>query len=131
ACAAQLLVPSLNGVSARRQVVQIETPAPACHRKIWMLENRNISPHPGVNVALHRDCDLFSSESFFRYGSGRLRLVPLAVIDGHRMDIVGSWIVVHHFQGRSEEHTSELQSRGDLVCRLLLEKKNNTISMLR
>src|SRR5439155_17251298 len=26
---------------------------------------------------------------------------------------------------RSEEHTSELQSRGHLVCRLLLEKKNN------
>src|SRR5437870_8303551 len=26
--------------------------------------------------------------------------------------------------GRSEEHTSELQSRGHLVCRLLLEKKN-------
>src|SRR5690625_6380151 len=26
-------------------------------------------------------------------------------------------------QGRSEEHTSELQSRGQLVCRLLLEKK--------
>src|SRR5690606_40402105 len=28
---------------------------------------------------------------------------------------------------RSEEHTSELQSRENLVCRLLLEKKNNTI----
>src|SRR5699024_12348184 len=27
---------------------------------------------------------------------------------------------------RSEEHTSELQSRFDLVCRLLLEKKNRT-----
>src|SRR2546421_4418379 len=27
---------------------------------------------------------------------------------------------------RSEEHTSELQSRSDLVCRLLLEKKKNT-----
>src|SRR5690625_3730067 len=27
---------------------------------------------------------------------------------------------------RSEEHTSELQSRGHLVCRLLLEKKNDT-----
>src|SRR5207253_10703480 len=27
---------------------------------------------------------------------------------------------------RSEEHTSELQSRGQLVCRLLLEKKNTT-----
>src|SRR5438067_4785792 len=29
----------------------------------------------------------------------------------------GNWV------GRSEEHTSELQSRFDLVCRLLLEKK--------
>src|SRR5690606_41057811 len=27
-------------------------------------------------------------------------------------------------QSRSEEHTSELQSRENLVCRLLLEKKN-------
>src|SRR5690625_5813597 len=30
---------------------------------------------------------------------------------------------------RSEEHTSELQSRGHLVCRLLLEKKKSTISV--
>src|SRR2546428_3552948 len=29
-----------------------------------------------------------------------------------------------YFVARSEEHTSELQSRSDLVCRLLLEKKN-------
>src|SRR5690349_23592526 len=29
-------------------------------------------------------------------------------------------------QVRSEEHTSELQSRRDLVCRLLLEKKKKT-----
>src|SRR5439155_2156466 len=28
-------------------------------------------------------------------------------------------------RSRSEEHTSELQSRGHIVCRLLLEKKNN------
>src|SRR5207249_6376464 len=32
--------------------------------------------------------------------------------------------VFERFQERSEEHTSELQSRFDLVCRLLLEKKN-------
>src|SRR5207253_9974239 len=31
---------------------------------------------------------------------------------------------VHGARQRSEEHTSELQSRGHLVCRLLLEKKN-------
>src|SRR5438034_6478554 len=29
---------------------------------------------------------------------------------------------------RSEEHTSELQSHSDLVCRLLLEKKKNNIT---
>src|SRR5258708_29515726 len=31
---------------------------------------------------------------------------------------------------RSEEHTSELQSPDHLVCRLLLEKKNHTVSVL-
>src|SRR5690349_23930506 len=31
---------------------------------------------------------------------------------------------LHLLTQRSEEHTSELQSRRDLVCRLLLEKKN-------
>src|SRR5690349_22788510 len=41
------------------------------------------------------------------------------------------WTFMHPRRGtfsssapRSEEHTSELQSRRDLVCRLLLEKKN-------
>src|SRR5438105_5757064 len=32
-----------------------------------------------------------------------------------------------NLDGRSEEHTSELQSRVDLVCRLLLEKKKTDI----
>src|SRR5207249_12331955 len=32
----------------------------------------------------------------------------------------------HPARVRSEEHTSELQSRFDLVCRLLLEKKNSS-----
>src|SRR5690625_6567069 len=32
---------------------------------------------------------------------------------------------------RSEEHTSELQSRGHLVCRLLLEKKNRQTETTR
>src|SRR5699024_12416051 len=36
------------------------------------------------------------------------------------LDVSVSYLV----KGRSEEHTSELQSRFDLVCRLLLEKKN-------
>src|SRR2546422_6968392 len=35
-------------------------------------------------------------------------------------------IVAYRLSPRSEEHTSELQSRLHLVCRLLLEKKKNT-----
>src|SRR5260221_8583099 len=33
-------------------------------------------------------------------------------------------------QDRSEEHTSELQSHSDLVCRLLLEKKSNNFAIV-
>src|SRR5699024_9195230 len=43
------------------------------------------------------------------------------------LDEIDVTALVEHraaFKDRSEEHTSELQSRFDLVCRLLLEKKN-------
>src|SRR3712207_8068251 len=36
------------------------------------------------------------------------------------------WTTVRAITARSEEHTSELQSRQYLVCRLLLEKKKNS-----
>src|SRR3989442_6124110 len=54
--------------------------------------------------------------SIFPFTSGITRLVALAapvVVGSERKD-------------RSEEHTSELQSRPHLVCRLLLEKKKYT-----
>src|SRR3712207_8534770 len=38
-------------------------------------------------------------------------------------EVIG--VVLHRHAARSEEHTSELQSRQYLVCRLLLEKKKN------
>src|SRR2546430_13637069 len=41
---------------------------------------------------------------------------------------------VHHSDAiarRSEEHTSELQSQSNLVCRLLLEKKKNHLTLSR
>src|SRR5256885_8537990 len=37
---------------------------------------------------------------------------------------VGNVVSLRQFSNRSEEHTSELQSPCNLVCRLLLEKKN-------
>src|SRR5699024_12033759 len=49
-------------------------------------------------------------------------------IEGNQPNILTSFnddvVVIHGLSPRSEEHTSELQSRFDLVCRLLLEKKN-------
>src|SRR2546430_15515360 len=40
--------------------------------------------------------------------------------------IVDSDVIEFVRRGRSEEHTSELQSQSNLVCRLLLEKKKKT-----
>src|SRR3712207_8181666 len=48
--------------------------------------------------------------------------VPVAGGDQVRQERLGA------VEDRSEEHTSELQSRQYLVCRLLLEKKNNIYS---
>src|SRR5687768_17919980 len=42
-----------------------------------------------------------------------------------------SWFCAKFGSMRSEEHTSELQSRLHLVCRLLLEKKKHHIAYLR
>src|SRR5260221_6169653 len=49
--------------------------------------------------------------------------------DSGRCDNVPTFDVKPEFIGaeRSEEHTSELQSHSDLVCRLLLEKKLNVL----
>src|SRR3989440_9201586 len=69
---------------------------------------------------------LFPYTTLFRSGRGaeecealRAAGVPYEVVPG-----VTSAIAAPGAAGvRSEEHTSELQSRSDLVCRLLLEKK--------
>src|SRR5438067_3577890 len=63
---------------------------------------------------------LFPYTTLFRSGDP-LELAPLVVESQQRRR-------PSHDRGRpirSEEHTSELQSRFDLVCRLLLEKKKN------
>src|SRR2546430_11366870 len=42
-----------------------------------------------------------------------------------RRRVLSAWL--RRWQNRSEEHTSELQSQSNLVCRLLLEKKKNDL----
>src|SRR5438874_6241203 len=63
---------------------------------------------------------LFRSLSEIRVGKDRL--VRQLILRRHVHDPVTA-----REPQRSEEHTSELQSRRDLVCRLLLEKKNKAI----
>src|SRR2546422_5960335 len=52
---------------------------------------------------------------------------PLEEVEavGHHAKVGGHAAFNKHLAHRSEEHTSELQSRLHLVCRLLLEKKKN------
>src|SRR2546428_5085595 len=47
-----------------------------------------------------------------------------------RVKVVPSYFRRSPSVPRSEEHTSELQSRSDIVCRLLLEKNNNKTVIL-
>src|SRR5690349_23977490 len=65
---------------------------------------------------------LFPYTTLFR---SRLRIVPRHVVAKFRFfPTSGKTAHPSDFHPRSEEHTSELQSRRELVCRLLLEKKN-------
>src|SRR5260370_25852282 len=57
--------------------------------------------------------------------AGTLRTMD--VLKEHKFD--PARCVIDHNNERSEEHTSELQSHLNLVCRLLLEKKNKKYLM--
>src|SRR2546430_13666240 len=66
---------------------------------------------------------LFPYTTLFRSGTNRLRKIgPIRV-----NSVIARVASLNDFaSARSEEHTSELQSQSNLVCRLLLEK-NNTV----
>src|SRR5690349_22713739 len=73
---------------------------------------------------------LFPYTTLFRSRAIDLGLQPVVGLLHHGFGPAGrdpldpGWPAAFgRFAGRSEEHTSELQSRRDLVCRLLLEKK--------
>src|SRR5437868_11697705 len=96
-------------------------------------------PHP--TPTLFPYTTLFRSQNMTQDGSWpeAQRLQAALSSNGHLTTVAGSGHYIHWdhpsvvidavqqvvaTEGRSEEHTSELQSRFDLVCRLLLEKKN-------
>src|SRR5438132_2962131 len=68
---------------------------------------------------------LFPYTTLFR--SSRSDGTILATCDafGQGPCFSGNWLLPSRKSRRSEEHTSELQSHSEIVCRLLLEKKND------
>src|SRR5690625_6087567 len=78
------------------------------------------------------ECGLIHPE-FFLNEKNELSFVEVAyrIPGGHIFNLIQRVYDFCPFQARSEEHTSELQSRGHLVCRLLLEKKKNETNSIQ
>src|SRR2546430_13538196 len=70
----------------------------------------------GVQTLCSSDLDLYKLTARV-HEPGVVGLGEVVVVPGNPED--------RHDRYRSEEHTSELQSQSNLVCRLLLEKKKN------
>src|SRR2546427_6240901 len=87
-------MPMLNGIDAAKQLLKTSPQAKV------------------IFVTMHADSD-YVSEAFRAGASGYLLKRSAAV----------ELVTAIHEVMRSEEHTSELQSQSNLVCRLLLEKK--------
>src|SRR5438034_8476317 len=76
---------------------------------------------PEAGVATYNVVAAFPSPESARMAADALGRVPIPAdritLTPAEEGLAGQW-------PRSEEHTSELQSHSDIVCRLLLEKKN-------
>src|SRR5206468_10499953 len=101
---------SATGTARRRHVRPHIVRDPPCLRLVFFLILRR-----PPRSTLFPYTTLFRSES----EGSKTSLVVFSVIA-----VIVAFLAINSWRVRSEEHTSELQSRSDLVCRLLLEKKN-------
>src|SRR5690625_6242843 len=98
---------------------------------VWPGLNEIWAPYTGFG----RLRPLHTNAVIFAFGGCALFATSYYVVQRtSQAPLFGGWLVPFTFWGwqavivlaaRSEEHTSELQSRGHLVCRLLLETKKN------
>src|SRR5690625_6446669 len=103
------------------------------NQSTFVLDTRDLGRSPGAMRQVQRqvtfDQDLGSSVIAVPAGEAiELDLRLEAVMEGV---LVTGQASTHARGERSEEHTSELQSRGHLVCRLLLEKKKEKYQKVR
>src|SRR5699024_11464353 len=77
--------------------------------------------------------DVYVADEVFLTGTAA-EVIPAISADNRLIGDGSPGVITKHLLKkfrRSEEHTSELQSRFDLVCRLLLEKKKNGEESIR
>src|SRR3712207_284449 len=82
----------------------------------------------GVGISLACDLRVAADSAKFSVAFIKIGLMPDAGVSFFLPRVVGLGRAME--MSRSEEHTSELQSRQYLVCRLLLEKKTSTASRI-
>src|SRR5438093_9584658 len=70
---------------------------------------------------------LFPYTTLFRSGDNLIRVIDSYGVSMCVVPAVTVTFGTTHMETRSEEHTSELQSLTNLVCRLLLEKKKRAV----
>src|SRR5699024_12427779 len=91
------------------------------HLVLFLFSFNNSATTQIYTLSLH-DALPISSQN---YSVGKQKRMDRVLMDCMVLsDVVSVVLGVGAYIFRSEEHTSELQSRFDLVCRLLLEKKN-------
>src|SRR5699024_12198978 len=77
------------------------------------------------NKSIHLSVSSFSFSKSFPKSKQPVNIIPFCLLFANSL-VISYLIILFIFKNaRSEEHTSELQSRFDLVCRLLLEKTKN------
>src|SRR5207249_7282715 len=96
--------------------------------------SRTTSTTPIYTLSLHDALPIWAHERTAGNrrrspGNGRRLGHPAALLPGRLFDHQLTVHRNHVPRQRSEEHTSELQSRFDLVCRLLLEKKKKNTKL--
>src|SRR5690349_23442719 len=90
--------------------------------QVEMIEVGEQRPLAGDEVLLEvRAAGVANWDEFVRTGGWDVGARPPMALG-----VAAAGTVLAAGQARSEEHTSELQSRRELVCRLLLERKNSS-----
>src|SRR5204863_9609049 len=107
----------------------------ALYRPGTALQEAHHSSQSDTTARLARQCFFFSMirrpprSTLFPYTTLFRSQYPIRATTANPTHVMACphpiLILIPYTTVRSEEHTSELQSRRDLVCRLLLEKKKN------